>query len=197
MSNYPTEATHPQTPRIFQFRLWTLFVALADVAVLAALARSFGKDGLFIGSIGVPLITGFLLFRGTIGRKLVLSVAVTLIVHGISWCALSPDAKFWRLPYHGDDVLGVSLSLGLISGGVIILALRRRGLAITCLSVALFWSLLLNVVTVYGITHLRAALLRQMSMGGVKTPPLPGPVKPATVAKSAQTEQVISGTLEE
>jgi hypothetical protein len=190
MSNNPPDTAHPQTP-ILQFRLWTLFVALAGVAVLAALAKSFGKDGVFIGSIAVPLITGVLLIRGSIGSKFLLSLAVTLIVHGITWCALSPDAKFWRLPYRGDDVLGVSFSLGLILGGVVILALRRRGFVITCLSVLLLWSVLVNVVTVYGITTLRAELIRQMSVGGVKTPTLPGPVKPA------QTQQAVVGTLEE
>ena len=168
MANHPTAAAYRKTPRILQFRLWTIFVAMAAVAVLAALANLFGNDGLFLGSIGVPLITGLVLLRGPIGRKLALSVAGMLIVHGITWCVISPNAKFWRTPYRGDDVLGVSLSLGLIVGGVIILALRRRGLAIACLTVALFWSLLLNVVTVHNIMGLRAELIRQWGMGGMR-----------------------------
>ena len=85
MANHPTEAAYRKTPRILQFRLWTIFVAMAAVAVLAALAKFLGNDGLFLGSIGVPLITGLVLIRGPIGRKLALSVAGTLIVHGITW----------------------------------------------------------------------------------------------------------------
>jgi hypothetical protein len=197
MANHPMEAAYRKMPRIFQFRLWTIFVGMAAVAVLAALAKLFGNDGLFLGSIGVPLITGLVLIRGPLGRKLALSVAGTFIVHGITWCVISPDAKFWRTPYRGDDVLGVSLSLGLIAGGVIILALRRRGLAIACLTVALFWSLLLNVVTVHNIMGLRAELIRQWGMGGMRSPPSPGSVSPAVIAKPERTAQVINGTFEE
>ena len=74
MANHPTAAAYRKTPRILQFRLWTIFVAMAAVAVLAALANLFGNDGLFLGSIGVPLITGLVLIRGPIERGFSLSV---------------------------------------------------------------------------------------------------------------------------
>jgi hypothetical protein len=174
MSHYPTEEMYRRKPSKIPFRLVTLIVVVADIAVLVALARSLGKDGLFIGSIGVPLVTGFVLFRGSIGRKLVLSVAVTLIVHGISWCVFSPDAKFWQMPYRGDDVVGVSLSLGLITTGVIILAfrvlaLRGQSLAIGCLSVALVYSTLLNVGMVSAYFNVTNYLVEQLERQGQLT----------------------------
>ena len=67
MANHPTKGRSRKTLHILQFRLWTIFVAMAAVAVLAALAKLFGKDGLFLGSIGVPLITGLVLIRGAVG----------------------------------------------------------------------------------------------------------------------------------
>jgi hypothetical protein len=167
------------TSRLLQFRLSTLFLAVADVAILTALIKSFGKDGLFFGSIAVPLITGLALIQEPLGGRLSLTVAATLIVHGFTWCVFSPDAYFWRKPHGPGDVLGASLSLGLMAGGLILLALRRRSLAIAWLSTALYFSVLLNVNVIYH-DYLLGQLLRdefgrQAKMTRMSRPSLPGP----------------------
>ena len=154
------------TTRALQFRLRTLFVAVTDVAVLAAAAALYQRGNdiyIFLATIGVPLVTGLLLIQGPIGRRLRLSVAAALIAHGLTWCLLSPDAKFWRTPYGADDIIGVSLSLGLIAGGIIILALRRQSVVFTCLAITLFFSLLLNVNLLFLCNQLGQALRTELA----------------------------------
>lgn len=95
-------------------------------------------------------------FKGAIG--------VYLVYLGLLWCVLSPDLspREWHIK-NWDFVASASTALGLIGSGILLIALRRRSIALSILLIALLGSLLLNLTQSVQIANLSRRIRRARS----------------------------------
>jgi hypothetical protein len=195
-----SEPTH--RTRSYQFTLRTLFVVVTDASIVVAMYTWLGRDGLLLASVIVPLVTGLTLVRGGVRRKLRLTIAATLIVSGIVWSVGFPKPRdLLRDMFMFDFVYSVAIGIGLIGGGVCLIALRRRGLALRLLSIALLWSVLLNI-SLFNHFHQVVRITQtwfDQQQAAASPSLLPGKAAPGVAPTLAPAEEtrIINGSFEE
>lgn len=195
-----SEPTHGT--RRYQFTLWTLFVVVTDTSIVVAMYTWLGKDGLLLAGVIVPLITGVSLVRGPVRRKLRVTIAAMLIASGIVWSVGFPKPRGpWGDVFRFDFVYSVAIGIGLIGGGVCLIALRRKSLALRLLSIALLWSVLFNISLFnhfYQVVRLTQTWFDQQQ-AAARPSSLPRKAVPNVVPTLAPAEepQIINGSFEE
>ena len=167
--------TQRDGPRRWQFSLKTLLVLITDAAIVLAMYQWMGGDGSLLAGLIVPTLTVFLIGQGGFRHKAWVSLIATMMTIGGLFMVLSPDfGGFSR----SDDAAGTSLVIGLIGGALCLTVLRRKGLALQILSVALLWSVLLNVT-------LLVCLMLVLRFATQSPQPLPVPGTAPTTQREA------------
>jgi hypothetical protein len=130
-------------PRRCQYTIRTLLVIITATAIVFGMYAWLGKDGLLVASLLVPAIAVFLLDLGPAKRKLRITVPATLFSFGVVWCLLFPKTSDVLRP---DFVASVAIGIGAIAAGACLITLRRKPVWTSVMVIALFWSVLLNIV---------------------------------------------------
>ncbi len=148
--------SRPASGHWSQFSLRTVFLAITDVAVVLSLRVWLGKDGWLLAAILVPLFTVPWFVGGPVSRNVRITVAVTLLTLGVVWSIGFPKRKDLLSL---DMVFSMAVGIALVGSGALLIAVRK-GAMLRVLSVALLWSILVNIVLVHQLLHLRAFLMQ-------------------------------------